>query len=236
MHDFILCISDLHAPYGHPDTIPFLKAIKKLYWNRSNNPITVSLGDEVDFHSISFHGADPGLSSPSDELQKAIDHLQPIYDLFPNMMVMESNHGSLVYRKQKYAGLPREVFKSYRDVLEAPKGWKWYPELTLKMDNGQDVYFCHSKGDALKVSQSMGMCHVAGHLHEKFYVQYWANSIALNWSMQIGSLVDDNSLAFAYNSTNMKRPIVGTGVIINGQPMLVPMVLDKKGRWIGEIL
>ena len=33
-----------------------------------------------------------------------------------------------------------------------------------------------------------------------------------------------------------KRFIVGTGAIINSKPILFPMVLNNKGRWIGKIV
>jgi len=32
------------------------------------------------------------------------------------------------------------------------------------------------------------------------------------------------------------RFVIGTGAIIDGQPRLFPMVLDKKGNWIGKIV
>jgi hypothetical protein len=51
--------------------------------------------------------------------------------------------------------------------------------------------------------------------------------------MQTGCLVDDNALAFNYNNVNIKRPIVGTGLIIDSHPVLEPMLLDFEGRWYG---
>jgi hypothetical protein len=44
-------------------------------------------------------------------------------------------------------------------------------------------------------------------------------------------LVDDTSMAMAYNKLQLQRPIIGTGIIINGQPKLLPMVLRRGGRW-----
>ena len=43
----ILVIGDLHAPYEHPDTVSFLRAIKKKYKPTD----VVQIGDEVDFHA-----------------------------------------------------------------------------------------------------------------------------------------------------------------------------------------
>ena len=123
----ILVISDMHHPYSHPDTIEFLIALHKKYkFDR-----VVCVGDEVDGHAISFHQSDPDLLAPGDELKTAIRRMQPLYRVFPSVDVLDSNHGSLVYRKGKFAGLPRAVFKSWREILEAPKGWKWHFELTI---------------------------------------------------------------------------------------------------------
>lgn len=195
------------------------------------------IGDEVDYHAISFHGADPELMSPSDELKAAIHKLEPLYKLFPTVDVIESNHGSLVYRKQKFHGLPRSVFKSYRDVLEAPKGWKWGFDLTLTMSDGNKVYFHHGKSSAYaKLSKNMSMCVVQGHYHSRFEVIYWANPNGLFWDMRVGCLINDKSLAFNYNKTTLDRPILGCGVIVDGQPQLLPMILDRHGRWIGKLI
>ena len=134
-------------------------------------------------------------------------------------------------------GLPRHVFKSYREILGAPKGWHWHDDMIVKMSNGEYVYFCHGKSaDVLKLSQSMGMSCVQGHFHEKYEVRYWGNKLGLFWGMTIGCLIENKSLAFAYNKVNLKRPVIGCAVILNGIPHLTPMILDRKGRWIGKIV
>ncbi|RTL05269.1 phosphoesterase [Candidatus Dependentiae bacterium] len=235
-HDLVICISDFHSPYGSEDAVKFLDAIKSKYWKKAKNPIVVNTGDELDYHSISFHGADPALMSPSDELESAIKKLSPLYEIFPKMLLCESNHGSLVYRKQKFHGLPRSVFKSYREILGAPRGWKWADDWTLKIGREDYCYFHHSKSaEVLKTSQSMGMSCVSGHLHEKFSLSYWANPNNLYFAMQIGCLIDNESLAFAYNKVNLKRPIIGTGIIVDGSPLLIPMKKNHRGQWIGKL-
>ena len=55
----ILVISDQHAPYHHIDTLDFLSAIKEKY----KPDCVVNIGDEMDWHSISFHDSHPGLYS-----------------------------------------------------------------------------------------------------------------------------------------------------------------------------
>jgi hypothetical protein len=228
----ILVISDLHCPYGHVDTVPFLMAIKKKY-----NPTRVILsGDEADFAGISFHDHDPDLDSPGAELQKAIDALKPIYKLFPVAEILESNHGSLVIRKALAHGLSRKFFRSPGEILQAPKGWVWHFDITTTLPNGTKAYFHHSKGANVKRnSQAMGMNFVQGHHHESFEISYWGNPEALLFGMTVGCLADAKSLAMAYSKNNLRRPIVGLGLIINSLPVLEPMVLNKNGRWVGKL-
>ena len=233
MFKSILVLSDQHFPYNHPDIIAFLAAIKAKY----KPDKVVNIGDEIDGHSLSFHEKSPELLSPSDEFQTAINRMQPLYKMFPVMDLVESNHGSLVYRRAKYAGLPVRVIKDYRDVLQAPKTWRWHDDLVVKASDGSSIYFCHGKSsDVLRMSQAMGMKCVQGHFHEKFEIRYWGNKLGLFWGMTVGCLIDDSSLAFSYNKLNLKRPLIGCAIILDGHPRLLPMVLNKSGRWIKKLV
>lgn len=228
----ILCISDTHAPYTHPDTIKFLKAVNKKY----KPTRVIHLGDETDKHALSFHDSDSELFSAGQELEESKKWLRDLYKLFPIMDIMESNHGSMVYRRAKHHGIPLYYFKNYGEVLEAPSGYIWHKDLTLKLPNGQECYFNHGIGaDVKKVSQSMSMNVVQGHYHNTFKIDYWSNPNNLFWGMQVGCSIDDKSLAFAYNKNSPKRPLIGHGIIIDGFPKLLPIVLNKKGRWTGFV-
>ena len=229
----VLIISDLHAPYYHKDTVPFLKAIKKKY-----NPDKIILtGDEIDGHTLSFHDKDPDLLfSPSSELEKAIEHLKPIYKLFPKADVMESNHGSLVYRRGKHGGLPRSVFRSYREILGAPKGWKWHSDYIFKLSNGEKCYVHHGKStNGLAVALAEGMNVIQGHHHSLFEVRYVNTASKLLWSLITGCMIDDKSLAFSYNKLQTKRPAIGCSIILDGHPKLLPMCLTEEGDWNGKL-
>jgi hypothetical protein len=218
----ILFISDMHIPYQHEGVLPFLEGLKKRY----EPTRVICLGDELDKHAMSFHGSDPDLDSAGPELEKALPIIAEVEKLFPVMDLIDSNHGSMVYRKAKHHGIPRRYIRPYNEVLGVGEGWKWHIDMTLTLPDGQKVYVHHGKStDAIKVSQAMGMSHVCGHYHESFGIKYWANPLGLYWAMNAGCLIDDKSLAFAYNNANLKRPIVGTGLIIDGIPVLEVMPL-----------
>lgn len=227
----VLVISDMHMPYHHVDSMPFLRKIKK----ELEPDRIVNIGDEVDGHAISFHDSDPNLPSAGDELKLARKYINKLARLFPEMDLVDSNHGSLAYRRAKSMGMPEDYIKDYNEVLKAPEGWNWVDELILKCA-GVDVMFRHQfKKNPLICAQQMGMCVVQGHFHESFDIQYASSPNKLLWAMTVGCLIDKKSLAFKYNKTNCKRPILGCGIIIDGQPRLLPMIVNKRGRWIGEL-
>lgn len=225
----ILLVSDMHLPYEHQDTLPFLAYLKAKY----KPTRVICLGDELDKHSLSFHSHDPDLASPSDELARALPMIKQLKKMFTKMDILESNHGSLAYRRAKANGIPRGYLKSYNDVLGVDSDWVWHYEMTITLPNGNKVYLHHGKAaDIKKLSTSLGMCAVSGHYHQTFKVDYWANSLGLYWGMNVGCLIDDKSLAFAYNNCNLHRPLIGTGLIIDSQPVLAPLLMDENGAWI----
>ena len=83
--------------------------------------------------------------------------------------------------------------------------------------------------------EQMGCCFVQGHYHGLFELVYNGTPHALNWGMTVGCLIDDESLAFAYNKNTLKRPVLGCGGIIDGKPVLFPMILRRGGRWSRKI-
>lgn len=232
LNDRILILSDLHVPYHHPDTVRFLTAVKRKY----RPTRVISVGDEVDKHAMSFHDSDPDLPSAGHELKNAIKALQPLYKLFPRMDLVDSNHGSMIFRKAKHHGIPVKYLRSYRDVLEAPVGWEWHNDLLIKLPGGSKAFVTHGvSANGLGLAKQNGCCVIQGHYHNKFAIEYTSSPDRLNWSMQVGCSINKKSLAFAYNKLTPSRPILGHGMVLNGQPKLLPMLVGPKGRWTGKL-
>jgi len=232
MHKKILVISDLHIPYHHKDSFSFLKAIKKEY----KPDFIVNIGDMLDFHAINMHTHDPDLYSPGQELKVAKEYVAELENIFPEVIEVDSNHSSLVYRRALKYGMSRQFLKDYGDFLGTKK-WKWVDDLTLPMSNGQRCFFTHGRAaDVLKVSQTMGMSAVQGHYHTKFTIQWWANQNNLSFEMKVGVLINQKRMAFN-NAKNFKtRFILGCGIIINGIPRLLPMILNNNGNWNKQLV
>jgi len=242
----VLVLSDLHMPYQHPDSFAFLAALKAKY----NPDRIVNVGDETDGHALSFHDSDPDLDSAGRELSQARAGARALHDIFPQMDLVDSNHGSLLYRRGKAHGIPRHMLLEYRDVLFGEKqkdgtiirrggigeGWTWQHSIVLDLPGNKKCLVVHgmSKSTMQNVKQC-GMNFIQGHHHGTAEVVYSGTPDALNWGMTVGCMIDDSSRAFAYNRTTMARPIIGCGIIIDGQPRLLPMILQKGGRWGGYV-
>ena len=174
-----------------------------------NPDFVVNIGDLLDFHAISMHSHNPDLFSAGHELKAARVYIKELESIFPDVTEVDSNHSSLVYRRA----------------------------LKYGMSNGQRCFFTHGRSaDILKVSQTMGMSAVQGHYHTKFLISYWANPDNLFFAMNVGCMIDQKNMAFEYAKNFKTRFILGCGIILNGVPRLLPMVLNSKGDWIKQIV
>ena len=141
----------------------------------------------------------------------------------------------MLLRKARVGKIPRKAIKSYNDILDAPKGWRWTFDTIVKTPTGP-VYFCHGKtGTPGRLASLYGVSAVQGHFHEKAQITYISTPERLMFDCHTGCLADDKSLALGYNKVNAKRPIVSVILILNGIPQIAPMVLNKKGRWTGKL-
>ena len=215
-----LIISDLHCPFEHPSAVKFLSNLKSKY----KPSRVVAIGDEVDAYAFSKYLHEPEADGPARELAEAIKHLQPIYKLFPNVLVCESNHTMRPYKRAAEAGLPGPFLKPIREVLQAPVGWKWASEWRL-----DGVLYTHGDGfsgprGALTAAERFRCSSVIGHLHCFGGIQ-WSGSPSNKpiFGMNVGSLVDQDSIAMGYARHMANRPVPGCGVIVDGVPNFIPL-------------
>lgn len=232
LNDRILFIPDLHEPFGHPDAYPFLRALKSKY-----NPTRfLFAGDEVDGQALKFHPRDPDLPSGGDEHDMAIERLKPLYKLFPNADVMESNHTSLIFRQAKFHGITKRWIRSYREALEAPEGWRWHKNLILTSGRTKIMWSHGIRKNALAVAIHNGMCFGEGHFHSEYAINYASSHGGTPiWGLNGGCLIDLKSPAFDYNENDLRRPILGASLIDLGTPKLLPLITDQYGRWNGVV-
>lgn len=229
-NETILLWADRHAPYEHQDAYEFIFSVADKY----RITRAYDLGDSEDHHGINFHAVDPDLPSHGDELQEVIRKNQRWYRAFPNLDRISSNHGNLVLRKALKSGISKTCLKSLEEMIEAPQGWKTHDQLIIESGGFRIVLQHEYKSNVLTAAREVGLCLVQAHYHTQADIRYFTTADGqLKWAMSLPCLIDDKQLSFVYNKTNTRRPILGCALIENGIPRILPMILDKRGRWIG---
>lgn len=228
----ILVLGDLHAPYHHRDAFAFMEGLADVYdINR-----VIHIGDEVDWASQNYHEKIPGLHSPAAELKLVRKNMQRLYELFPDMDVIDSNHGNLPARKAQTIGFPIEFLRDKNEIYDIPDGWRYHFDLTIKLGNGEKVYIVHGKtGNVIQLSKTIGSHAIQGHYHSKMGVTYYGTPERMMWGAQTGCLVNEKSLAMAYSKNSNAKPMLGSLIIIDNSPAIIPMRLKKSGRWDNNI-
>jgi len=227
----VLALSDIQAPFHHLDTIDFLKTMKGQYKPHE----VVCMGDEVDCHALGQWDSDPDGFSAGHELDAALAFMHELYKIFPKVKACTSNHTVRPLKRAFKAGIPKKFLKSYKEFMEAPKGWEWRDSWIIdevKYEHGEGV---SGQYGATKAAVQNMRSTVIGHIHSYAGIQYVACHDRLIFGMNTGCLIDKNAYAFAYGKTIRVKPILGTGIVLNGIPHFIPMMLDKYGRWTGKL-
>lgn len=229
-----LCISDLQCPAEHRDALDFVKHVDKI-WFPTRERFVVNLGDEVDQHTLGKWPANPNGRSGSDELKEARLRLSYWFEAFPKTFVCTSNHTYRAWKKAFLSGIPSEFMRSVGEVYGAPVGWiwkdKWIQE-GITFEHGENV---SGPTAALNAAiQNQGPT-VIGHQHSHGGVTWRASETGLLWGLNTGCLIDVDQYNFDYGKNLRIKPTLGMGVIKNGVPYFVPMILNLSKRWVGYV-
>jgi predicted phosphodiesterase len=210
----ILAIGDMHEPACHPG---YFKFCCDLYKQWKCNKV-VFLGDVVDWQAISFHAKNPNLPGPRCEYELALSCLSKWWEAFPKASVCIGNHDARVHRIAESNGIPGAFLKGYNELWGTPKTWEWGFEFVY-----DGVFYFHGEGSsgvyaAFNAARNHMMPVVQGHAHSSWGVWGQTSPTKRIWGMNVGCGVDPDSLNMAYGKTCPRRPILGAGIIIDGEP------------------
>jgi predicted phosphodiesterase len=205
----ILAFSCPHLPFEHSEYLTFLVRIMRAYKCTD----VVCLGDLVDNHAISYHEHDPNGYSPEREMREVDKKLKEWFKAFPTAYMCAGNHDLLVDRKGRTAGLPSRVFRTLRERLNLPKGWKDDFEFII-----DSVKYTHGTGYSgnyahIQAAYDNRMSCVIGHLHTIGGVEYLANNRDIIFGMAVGCGINKKSYAFEYGKEFKRKPVLGAGII-----------------------
>lgn len=221
-NDRVLIISDTHAPYHHKDTLDFISDIA----NKFSPDRVIHGGDILDIYSVSSYPKSiEHKDTWTDELKKGRKFVQELASIVPNMEILSSNHDDRAYKASRIAGVPREFLVKYLDVIGAPEGWRIKTELSLTVDSNRSNWlFRHTvSGGAASASKILNKNVCLGHSHTKFGCTAFNNGSRTLWGVDTGCLISDEGPSFAYNRTQLGRPIRGCCMILDGVPRMIPM-------------
>lgn len=230
----VLCISDLQCPAEHQDALEFIKHVDKI-WFPGGDRFVVNMGDEVDQHTLGKWPANPNGRSGRDELKEAIHRLRSWYEVFPKMFICMSNHTYRAWKKAFLAGIPSEFMRSIGEVYEAPPGWIWKDKWVhggVCFEHGENVSGALAALNAAKQNQ---MPTVIGHQHSHGGVIHCDSETGKLWGLNTGCLIDVHQYNFDYGKNIRIKPSLGCGVIKNGVPYFVPMLVNHQNRWVKYI-
>ncbi len=229
-----LCISDLQIPFEHKDALAFCLHVKKIFFE-GLNPHIVNLGDEVDQHTLGKYVRSPRALGTKAEFDEAKLRLQEWFKAFPKTYVCISNHTYRVYKRAAAAEIPEGFMKTVGEAYEAPIGWQWrdrWIQGDVCFEHGENV---SGQLAAIRKAEKNRMNTVIGHQHSNGGVIHQASFHDTIWGLNAGCLIDVNQYAFDYGKAHANKPTLGMGVVRNGIPYFVPMILDKSGRWLGRV-
>lgn len=218
----VLAIADNHEPFCKEGYLEHCMKIRDKYQCGT----IVLIGDEVDLCAVSQWEHDPDGFSAGTEAALAQEKMKLWYKAFPEAYVCIGNHTARPFRMAKANGIPKKFMKSYEEAWEAPSTWKWAEHWEF---NG--VLYTHGTGysgpnAAIRIATRHRQNTVIGHIHSEAGIQYSASKIDLVWGMQLGGALDDSSYAAHYAKDQLKKSIIGCGVILGGKlPIYEPMDL-----------
>lgn len=227
----VLVIPDLQIPFHHPDAFDFLSYIK----SKVRPDRVVCIGDSIDSHALSDYVHDPDGYSAGHEHNKTLEYLKDLYSIIPEAVEVDSNHNNRVYRKAYSSGIPKFFLKSYKEFMKAPDTWdfKSYVIIDGVMYEHGDSFSGQIAAKTAAISNMRST--VIGHHHNTAGIHYIANKEVMLFGMNVGCLIDNEAYAFAYNKKNKTQPTLSLGVVDEGVPILYPMLINKRGRWIGRV-
>jgi predicted phosphodiesterase len=220
-------IGDTHFPFVHPG----YKAFCRDTFAKFDVDDTIHIGDVVDAHALSFHPHDPNGHSAEDEAEMALDTVADWRKTFPALRVCIGNHDARQFRTARGSGIPDRYVKSYKEVWKTPT-WNWQLEHTI-----EGVLYEHGTGssgkDAAFNRAVAQRCSVTmGHIHSYAGVKYHSNAFSRIFGLNVGCGIDIGSYAFDYGKMFPIRPILGCGIVVDGdQGIFVPMPCGKGERY-----
>ncbi len=219
-------VGDIHEPFVHPMYRRFcIDTFAKWKVNHVH-----FIGDIVDLHALSQWDHDPDGRSAGDECKLAEAGVKKWHRTFNGASVSIGNHDERHFRLAKKNGMASRFLKDYANVWSTPT-WDW--RFSHRWDG---VLYEHGTGSsgkdaainrAIQKRTSLAM----GHVHCWAGVKWHTNEDDAIFGMNVGCGVDPKAYAFEYGKAFAIRPVLGCGVVIDGEPHFLRMQCGRGEKY-----
>lgn len=213
----ILILGDPHAPFHDMEVLKQAHEFKK----KNKVDLVICTGDITDQKAFSRFPLTADDDNGALEWEKTLKGLKEIEKLFPEMVILNSNHDRRYVKKALEAGLASTMIKTMEELIPI-KGWKWHmgPNPYV-VDN---IAFMH--GDELQgrvgvKATKLGMSVVQGHSH-KASLEFINTFNKQIFALDVGCTIDPKGSAFNYAASSLTKVWTGFGFIEQGVPHLFP--------------
>lgn len=224
----VLCFGDPHSPFTKKGFYKFLKKMAKKWRCKK----FVCAGDLVDSHRLARFTPEPDAKGDLDEYKETLKNLQELYKLFPTVTCVMGNHDLRVYRKAKEAGIGYHYLKEFREIVKAPRGWKFVDADVdpLIIDNVRYQHEGVGTGANAHIlaAQKNRRSTVCAHAHAHAGIKWSATDDSLIFGANCGSGADDKAYAMRYGQSFPEKPVLGCLVVINGKDVYF------ENMWLGS--
>jgi predicted phosphodiesterase len=222
----VLIIPDTHFPFHHPGLFDFLSGVKKEYKPK----LVVHIGDMGDQHGWSRHERETAAQGAEQEDCDMIAACRQLYSIFPQAKACIGNHDTRLAKAANRGGIPRRLHLQVDELYESPNGWEWAEDFRI-----DGVFYTHGEGysgdyPAAVAARELRTNTVIGHIHSAAAVHYMRSKASMVWGMSVGCLIDEKSPGLMYAKVSRKRPILGCGVIVDGEPFFIRMGEDGRAH------
>lgn len=206
-------ISDTHFPFAHKNYLEFIyETFNKFQVNR-----IIHIGDLVDGSAWNMWEKSAEMPSGSEEAALAQKDIDRLFKTFDSGDLMMGNHDQLIARRMLKHCIPKKFYKTFEEAWNFPKGWKTHDH--LEIDN---VLYLHGTGKSGQNSTLSFMTDyrqsvVSGHTHSSGGIQYRASYKDLTFALNVGCLINVDSMAYQYGKHFSKKPTLGCGIVIDGK-------------------
>ena len=220
----IMVIGDVHAPFTSNDCLEALRKVRQGF----KPDLIIQVGDLMDLKAWSKYGTEPDDLSPQDEFSFAMDVVDKLSRICPNMHLVMGNHDIRTFRRATFAQLPKQMLRELSEIFPY-KGWKFNlspnDRVIANTEKGP-VLFLHGDedgGDAIAKAGRLGVSVVQGHDH-KSYFQFINSLTHTIFGASCGCIIDSKGKGFRYAARMNNASVQGVGLIYRGVYRFEPFI------------